>query len=145
MKHILNLSPSEEDILEIRRKLQDYNSHFFEIKDEPNFIISETDEYNEVVGGIVCTIVGKWLEIDFLWVREDQRGNGLGKKLLFEAEEIGIENKCEKAFLTTMNFQGKSFYPKYGYKIVYIQTGYPLINEKYFMEKTLEEIKENLD
>lgn len=44
-----------------------------------------------------------------------------------------------------MNFQGKSFYPKYGYKIVYIQKGYPVINEKYFMEKTLEEIKEDLD
>lgn len=140
MKHILNLSPSEEDILKIRRKLQDYNSHFFEIKDEPNFTISEMDEYNELIGGIVCTISGQWLEIDFLWVKDDQRGKGLGKKLLFEAEKIGIKNKCTKAFLTTMNFQAKPFYLKHGYEIVYIQKGYPLINEKYFMEKTLNEI-----
>lgn len=140
MKHILNLSPSEDDILKICRKLQDYNSHFFEIKDEPNFIISEINQYNELIGGIVCTIVGQWLEIDFLWVKDDQRGKGLGKKLLFEAEKIGMKNKCTKAFLTTMNFQAKPFYLKYGYKIVYIQKGYPLINEKYFMEKTLNEI-----
>ncbi|WP_055668584.1 GNAT family N-acetyltransferase [Desnuesiella massiliensis] len=140
MKHILNLSPSEEDILKIRRKLQDYNSHFFEIKDEPNFTISEIDEYNELIGGIVCTIAGQWLEIDFLWVKDDQRRKGLGKKLLFEAEKIGIKNKCTKAFLTTMNFQAKPFYLKHGYEIVYIQKCYPLINEKYFMEKTLNEI-----
>jgi ribosomal protein S18 acetylase RimI-like enzyme len=137
MEHILNLSPSDDDILKVRKKLQDYNSNFFEIDDEPNFVISETDEVNELVGGIVCTIVGQWLEIDFLWVKDDQRGKGLGKKLLFEAEKIGMENKCTKAFLNTMSFQAKPFYLKYGYNIVYIQKGYPLVNEKYFMEKDL--------
>jgi ribosomal protein S18 acetylase RimI-like enzyme len=137
MKNILNLSPSEDDILKIRRKLQDYNAGFFEIKDEPNFIISEIDENNEIIGGIVCTIVGQWLEIDFLWVKDNQRGKGLGKKLLSEAEKIGMKNKCTRAFLTTMNFQAKAFYLKYGYKIVYTQKDYPLINEKFFMEKTL--------
>ncbi|NLY76695.1 MAG: GNAT family N-acetyltransferase [Tissierellia bacterium] len=137
MKHILNLSPTEEDILKIRKKLQEYNSAFFEIKDEPRFVISVVDEYGELIGGIVCTIVGQWLEIDFLWVRDDQRGRGLGKKLLFEAERIGMEKGCKKAFLTTMNFQAKPFYLKHGYKIVYVQKEYPLINEKYYMEKTL--------
>lgn len=139
MNFNINLSPSDDDILKIRRKLQEYNSHFFEIKDEPNFTISETDEYNELMGGIVCTIVGQWLEVDFLWVREDQRGKGLGKKLLFEAEKLAMKNNCTKAFLTTMSFQAQPFYLKYGYKTVYVQRGYPIINEKYFMEKTLNE------
>lgn len=137
MNYFLNLSPSDDDILKVRKRLQEYNSHFFEIEDEPKFVISETDEYNELIGGIVCTIVGQWLEIDFLWVSEDLRRKGLGKKLLLEAEKVGIENKCTKAFLTTMNFQAQPFYLKYGYKTVYIQKGYPITNEKYFMEKTL--------
>jgi ribosomal protein S18 acetylase RimI-like enzyme len=137
MNYIINLFPTEDDKLEIRRKLQEYNSHYFEIKDEPSFVISKTGEYNELMGGTVCTIVGQWLEIDFLWVRDDQRGKGLGKGLLFEAEKVGIENKCTKAFLTTMNFQAQPFYLKYGYKTVYIQKDYPITNEKYFMEKTL--------
>jgi ribosomal protein S18 acetylase RimI-like enzyme len=137
MNHIVNLSPSQDDKLKVRRKLQEYNSHYFEIKDEPSFVISETDESDELAGGIVCTIVGQWLEIDFLWVREDQRGKGLGKKLLSEAEKIAVESKCTKSFLTTMNFQAQPFYLKYGYRTVYIQKRYPITNEKYFMEKTL--------
>ncbi|ERI91056.1 acetyltransferase, GNAT family [Clostridiales bacterium oral taxon 876 str. F0540] len=137
MHYIINLSPAEDDKLEIRRKLQEYNSHYFEIKDEPSFVISKKDEYDEVMGGIVCTIVGQWLEIDFLWVRDDQRGKGLGEGLLLEAEKVGIENKCSKAFLTTMSFQAQPFYLKHGYKTVYIQKGYPITNEEYFMEKTL--------
>lgn len=36
-----------------------------------------------------------------------------------------------------MSFQAKPFYLKYGYKIVYTQKNYPIINEKYFMEKDL--------
>ncbi len=82
MKHIVNLSPSEEDILKIRRKLQEYNSAFFEIEDEPNFVISKIDENGELIAGIVCTIVGQWLEIDFLWVKDEYRGRGLGRKII---------------------------------------------------------------
>lgn len=59
MGHILNLSPSDDDILKIRRKLQEYNAHFFEIKDEPRFTISETDKNDELIGGTVCTISGQ--------------------------------------------------------------------------------------
>lgn len=138
MKSILNFNPSQDDILKIQRKLEEYNSHFFEIKDEPNFTVSEIDENKELMGGIVCTIVGQWLEIELLWVRDDQRGKGLGKKLLYEAEKVGMKNKCVKASLTTMNFQAQPFYLKYGYKTVYVQKGYPINNVKYFMEKILQ-------
>lgn len=91
MKHILNLSPSENDILKIRRKLQEYYSAFFEMKDETRFVISEVDEDDKLIGEIVCTIVGKCLKIEFLKVSEDQ-GKGLGQKLFFETEE----NRCGK-------------------------------------------------
>jgi len=137
MEFITNLSPSEDDIWKVRSKLQEYNCRFLEIEDEPRFVITVIDECDELIGGIVCTIVGQWLEIEFLWVRDDQRGKGIGKKLLFEAEKIGIENNCTRAFLTTFSFQAKPFYLKYGYKVVYVQKNYPLVNEKYFMEKIL--------
>ncbi len=134
---LINNDPSEEDVLKIRRKLQEYNLKYFEIKDEPSFTITDTDEKGDLIGGIACTIVGQWLEIDFLWVSDEQRGKGLGSKLLREAERHAMENDCTMSFLTTMSFQAQPFYQRYGYKTVYVQKGYPIINEKYFMEKQL--------
>ena len=43
--------------MKVRRKLQEYDSTFFEIKDEPRFVISEVYEDDELIGGIICTIV----------------------------------------------------------------------------------------
>ena len=70
MKYKINLFPTEEDVLRIRRRLQDYNSSYFEIDDEHKFIISVIDDCNELIGGIACTIVGQWLEIAFCGLRK---------------------------------------------------------------------------
>jgi len=140
MELLINNNPTEEDVLKIRRKLQEYNLRYFEIKDEPSFTIINTDENGELLGGIACTIVGQWLEIDFLWVSDGKRGNGLGSKLLREAERLGMEKNCTMSFLTTMSFQAPHFYQRHGYMTVYVQNGYPIINEKYFMEKQLKKI-----
>jgi ribosomal protein S18 acetylase RimI-like enzyme len=96
MKHVVDFSPTEYDVLRIRKKLQNYNSRFSEIREKPVFVISEFDKNDELIGGIACTIAGQWLEIDYLWVKDGHRGNGLGKKLLFEAEKIGMEKGCKK-------------------------------------------------
>jgi len=40
MKHVVNLSPTEDDIWNIRRKLKEYNAKHFEIDDEYRFTIS---------------------------------------------------------------------------------------------------------
>lgn len=78
------------------KKLQAYNARHFEIAEESNFIISFVDDEDELIGGIVCTIVGQWLEIDFLWAKDQERGKGLGEKLLFEAEKLAKEKDAKK-------------------------------------------------
>ena len=44
---------------------------------------------NWTVGGIVGATWGGWLAIDLVWVREDQRGAGLGSDLLHRIEAGG--------------------------------------------------------
>ena len=65
MKYKINLFPTEEDVLRIRRRLQDYNSSYFEIDDEHKFIISVIDDCNELIEEL-HTIVGQWLELLFV-------------------------------------------------------------------------------
>ena len=50
--------------------------------------------------------------------KDQERGKGLGEKLLLEAEKPAKEKGSNKAFLLTMVFQAKPFYEKHGYDVV---------------------------
>lgn len=129
-------NPTEDDINHVRHRLQDYNGPFWEVEERYKYVISLTDE-DKYVGGVVFTIFGEWVEIDYFWVDPEQRGKGYGKKILTELERYSTSKGCKMCFLNTFSFQAKPFYEKNGYKIVYTQKNFPITNERYFMEKKL--------
>ncbi len=131
------LQPEERDFFEIRSKLQEYNRSFFEISEKPRYIFKILDKSKQLHGGLVCTQVGQWLEIDLLWIDQNLRGKGFGFKLMDSAEKLAKDLKCLHLSTTTFNFQAKPFYLKMGYHVVYVQKNYPITNEKYFLEKEL--------
>src|SRR6266480_7313435 len=47
--------------------------------------------------------------IDLLWVRDDQRGSGLGTKLLAAAEAEIERRGCDRVALSTHSFPGTGF------------------------------------
>jgi GNAT superfamily N-acetyltransferase len=108
-----------------------------EIENEYEYTIEARTEEGGLAAGIVFTVCGQWLKVDFLWVDDKQRGNGIGTRLLAQAEETGKNKGCKKACLTTFNFQARPFYLKHGYRVVYVQRNYPITNERYHMEKDL--------
>jgi GNAT superfamily N-acetyltransferase len=136
MQFVLNERPDSGDIERVRKRLQEYNRPFFEIQDEYQYVL-EAAEQGGLAGGIVFTVKGEWLDIDFLWVDEAKRESGLGSALLEKAEQKGREKGCKTAYLTTFNFQARPFYEKRGYNVVYTQKNYPITNERYHMEKRL--------
>ncbi|MED2186843.1 MULTISPECIES: GNAT family N-acetyltransferase [Bacillus cereus group] len=69
----------------------------------------------------------KPLEIDFLFVDENQRGNGLGSKILDRIEKEAISKGCKYVFLNTFGFQAKDFYPKHGYELAFQLENYPIL------------------
>ena len=129
-------NPTEEQINRIRKRLQEYNSLFWETRDKTNYIIQNAQD-GDIKDGIIFSIFGRWLEIQYLWVREAERGKGLGRHILTETENLAKSKGCRKSFLNTFNFQAKPFYEKNGYKVAYVQEGYPIKNTRYFLEKDL--------
>ncbi|MFC0186770.1 GNAT family N-acetyltransferase [Fictibacillus aquaticus] len=74
------------------------------------------DEESNVRGGILGEICWNWLEIHTLMVDEDLRKHGYGSKLLYEAEQIAREKKCDFIKVETLSFQALEFYKKHGYE-----------------------------
>lgn len=123
-------------------KIVQYNSSQLFIKESTPIIwINRVieDPKGDIIGGILCKIYcGSSMYIDVLWIKEEYRKEGLGSKLLKEAEDIGKEKGCHLIHLDTFDFQAKDFYLKYGYEVFGTLDNCPKDNHKrYFMKKEI--------
>lgn len=104
----------------VRNKMVEFNySHFpDELKgryQELNLFLKYAD--GRTYGGIVGEICWNWLEVHYLFVEEEHRKFGYGKKLLAEAERIAKEKGCDFIKLDTLSFQALDFYKKLGFEV----------------------------
>ncbi|WP_028609086.1 GNAT family N-acetyltransferase [Paenibacillus harenae] len=80
-----------------------------------NLFLKDAD--NKIYGGLVGEICWNWLEVQYLFVDDNLRKLGYGKKLLSEAEKLAKEKKCEYIKLDTLSFQALDFYKKQGFEV----------------------------
>ncbi|XBB67935.1 GNAT family N-acetyltransferase [Nocardioides sp. WV_118_6] len=67
--------------------------------------------------------------IAMTWVREDQRGTGLGARLLAAFEEAAAERGARRVFVTSFTFQAPGFYVRQGYDEIMRWDGVPVAGE----------------
>ena len=103
---------------------------------EPLNIYVEEDS-GELMAGLVGETFGNWLEIEYLFVKEDIRGQGIGSQLLQQAESEAKKRNCRFAFVNTYQFQAPAFYQKYGYKEVFTLKDYPYTGQRHYYQKDL--------
>ncbi len=95
------------------------------------------DDAGSVIGGLTASTYWEWLDIDIFYLPEELRGRGLGTSLLQTAETIALERGCKRSFLTTFDFQARTFYEKYGYSVIGVLTDYPPGSTYFWMRKDL--------
>ncbi|WLR58676.1 GNAT family N-acetyltransferase [Guptibacillus hwajinpoensis] len=123
----------------IRKNVVDYNKQKLSsaVKtplEEIAFVIEERDK---VIGGISATLFWQHLHIDFLWVTDEKRENGVGRKLLQQVERLAEEKECRLILLDTFSFQAPGFYLKEGYEICGKVENHPEGHTQYFLQKKL--------
>ena len=98
-----------------------------------NLILKNND--GEIIAGLSGNTYWNWLEIDDFFIPDQLRGNGMGTSLLQTAETIAMERGAKSCFLSTFDFQARTFYEKHGYFVVGKLEGYPPNSAYFWMRK----------
>jgi GNAT superfamily N-acetyltransferase len=77
------------------------------------------------------------LEVKLVWVREDLRGQGYGRRLVETAEAEARTRGCHRVWLDSYTFQAPAFYQRLGYHVFGTLSGYPAAHDRVFLTKTL--------
>ena len=117
--------------------IHSYNRSKREVAESEPLNLYVEDEYGEIMAGLVAETFGNWLEIEYLFVKEDLRGQGIGSQLLHQAESEAKMRNCRFAFVNTYQFQAPAFYQKQGYKEVFTLKDYPYTGQRHYYQKDL--------
>ncbi|HCW52394.1 MAG TPA: N-acetyltransferase [Clostridium sp.] len=127
----------KEDEEAIFNGLLEYNLDRIEDKNPKDLGIYLNDENGNKIAGLIGDTHGNWLSVKFLWVSDKLRGQGIGSRILKQAEETAKLRGCKYCFLDTFSFQAPEFYKKYGYKEVFALENYPVTGKRYYFTKEL--------
>ena len=104
---------------------------------ENHVCIVARDSEGRVRGGVQGVAVGAWLALDLVWVEEGFRRNGLGSRLLGEAEAEGRRRGCNWSILATFDYQAPDFYSRRGYVEYARMEDFPLGHTRFQLRKVL--------
>lgn len=133
----LTQSPTEEQRQAILQPLIEYNdAQTGGSKSEP-FALMVKDENGEILGGLYGRMIFRWMFIELLSVPEQGRGQGIGSKLMAQAEALAKEKNCYGVWLDTFDFQAPEFYRKLGFSQFGEIVDYPPGHKRHFFQKRL--------
>ena len=117
--------------------IRSYNRSKREAAESEPLNLYVEDEHGQLLAGLVAETFGNWLEIEYLFVKEELRGQGIGSQLLQQAESEAKKRNCRFAFVNTYQFQAPAFYQKHGYQEVFTLKDYPCTGQRHYYQKDL--------
>ena len=110
---------TDEDSKFLNSQLEQYNLTIKPLtrpKAYHSYVKIAKNDQEEIIGGAVAYSSMYHIGyLDTLWVDERYRGQGIGAKLLKQAEQDLVQFGCYMCHLDTFDFQGPEFYRNAGY------------------------------
>ena len=135
--HIRLENTESQKAQEIGNLIRSYNRSKREAAESEPLNLYVEDNRGEVLAGLVAETFGNWLEIEYLFVKEDLRGQGIGSQLLQRAESEAKKRNCRYVFVNTYQFQAPAFYQKHDYQEVFTLKDYPCTGQRHYYQKDL--------
>ncbi len=95
------------------------------------------DDSGEIIAGIAGWTWAGACEITLLWVHENLRNRGIGKRLLEAAEEEARSKKCSAILVRSYSFQAPQFYERHGFHPEHIMDNFPQGFQYYILTKKI--------
>ncbi|MBV9782597.1 MAG: GNAT family N-acetyltransferase [Acidisphaera sp.] len=122
----------------IVKGLTDFNERFAGPEDFRFLIlVLRQPGTGEVLGGLWGRTLYAWLYVNVLFVPEALRRQGLGSRLMRDAEAEALARGCRGALVDTFDFQARPFYERLGYTVFGTVPDYPPGHECCFLLKRL--------
>jgi len=134
---VIDDHPDPPDLEFLEDQINAYNAAVTGIVDWYPLAIFVRDAAGQIVAGVNGGMWAGYLEIKNLWVREDLRGQGVGRRLLLAAEQEALRRGCTQVLLDTHDFQAPDFYRRLGYTIFGTFEGIGGRHTRYYLRKTL--------
>lgn len=131
----------QEDVYRITQfleeKIYEHNSHSIGKHDGNLFAITVKDDHENIIAGVSGWTWAGSCEISNLWVTENERKTGLGKKLLNAAEEEAKNRGCSTILVRSYSFQAPYFYVKHGFTVNHVIDNFPTGHNYFFLTKNI--------
>ena len=130
--------PAEADWNFIEEQISLFNIQTTGYDDYRPIAIFVRDDAGAIIAGLTAFTWGGTLRIQFLWVHENWRNHGYGKRLLAAAEQEALARGCKQVVLDTHSFQAPDFYPKLGYTLCGVMENNPVGHQQLVFQKRLQ-------
>jgi GNAT superfamily N-acetyltransferase len=129
--------PAAEDVQFLEDHITEHNLVRTDRRDYQPLGVFMRDEAQQVVAGLSGFTWADWLEVKLVWVREDLRGQGIGRRLVQAAEANARARGCRYVWLDSYSFQAPEFYERLGYHAFGTLEDYPAPHRRVFLTKAL--------
>jgi GNAT superfamily N-acetyltransferase len=130
-------TPAEGDVEVIRSSLSDFNDADVGPANRAVLAVVVRDETGKVVAGISGYTAWEWLFVQWLWVAETMRGQGIAAEMLEAAEAEARRRGCRGAWIDTFNPVALRVYQDAGYEVFGALPDFPVGRTRTFLQKRL--------
>ena len=102
-------APQPDELATVRAGLSAYNRQHAPDDAYQPVTLFVRNAQGTIVGGLLGGTFWHWLYVEILWLSEEIRAYGYGRRLLAEAERMAVERDCIAVQLDTMSFQPSAF------------------------------------
>lgn len=134
---IVTDTPATDDLAAIGEGLSRFNDAVVGPSHRRPIAVVVRDETGAVAAGISGYTAWGWLYVQWLWVAEDRRGQGLAGQMLVAAEAEGRERGCHSAYIDTFSPVALKTYLRAGYVPFGELKDFPVGRTRTFLQKRL--------